>query len=168
MADHTAENLRRIMAEQGLMVKDVTKRTGLDRRTVLGILEGKSKPQPRTLHRLAKGLGVAHDEFFLDPTRLLYRRFDYQTNPVIDDVARAHPELFSDWTAADFDELHSRFGAGGPLTVEGAVSAVRQMNRKRELHHKLDLLLETSQAELIEALLETAYQKTVVLRPNSE
>lgn len=159
MADYTGDNLRRIMAEQGMLLREVIERTGLDRRTLTAILEGRQKAQPRTIHRLAVGLDVAEDEFFVDPALLLYRRFDNQTNPVVDDVVREEPELFSGWTAADFAELHSRFGTGGPLTPDGALEAVRKMNRKRELHEKLDVLLESSHAELIEALLEAAFQK---------
>ena len=53
-------------------------------------------------------------------------------------------------------------GAGGALTAEGALAAVRQMNRKRELHEKLDLLLESSHAEVAAGILNVLYEKVVV------
>ena len=73
----------------------------------------------------------------------------------------AHPEIFADWTESDYDELHSRVGTGGPLTAEGALAAARQMNARRELHDKLDVLLESSQAEVIAGIVELMHQKVV-------
>ena len=162
MSHHEHENLSRLLAAEGLSARQVAKRTGLDARTIRGILSGRSKPHAQTLHRLAEGLGVKIDEFFVDPAQLLYRRFDRQTNPMVSDVIETHRELFSGWTEADFDELHSRVGAGGALTAEGALAAVRQMNSKRELHDKLDLLLESSRADIAAGILNVLYEKVVV------
>jgi transcriptional regulator with XRE-family HTH domain len=164
MQNHAKENLQRIVAAAGFSIHQVARITGLDKRTISGILNGVKKPHARTLHRLAQGLGVSVDEFFLDPAQLLYRRFDRLTNPMVEEILSSHAELFSGWTAADFDELHSRVGAGGALTREGALSAVRLMNRKRELHGKLDVLLESSHAELTGGILEVLYEK-ITLSP---
>jgi transcriptional regulator with XRE-family HTH domain len=162
MSIHARENLLRLMAARGLTMSGVAGQTGLHVRTVRGILRGDKKPHARTLHRLAEGLGVPVDEFFVDPAQLLYRRFDRQTNPVVAEVIEDNKELFRGWTEADFDELHSRVGTGGALTAEGALAAARQMNRRRELHGKLDLLLESSQAEVAAAILNVLYEKVVV------
>ena len=159
MSDHARENLLRLMAAGGLSVRRVAEQTGLDERTIRGILGGGNKPHAQTLHRLADGLGVKVDEFFVDPAQLLYRRFDRHTNPVVAEVIETHGELFDGWTEADFDELHSRVGTGGALTVEGTLQAVRQMNHKRELHEKLDLLLESSHAEVAAGILDVLYEK---------
>ena len=93
---------------------------------------------------------------------LLYRRFDRRTNPLVDEVLQGYPHLFEGWGEADFDELHSRVGSGGPLTFEGALGAVHAMNRKRELHDKLDVLLETGQAKTIGGILDLIYEQVVV------
>ena len=162
MPDHTRENLLRLMAAEGLSVRCVAERTGLDERTLRGILNGGNKPHAQTLHRLADGLGVKVDEFFVDPAQLLYRRFDRHTNPVVAEVLETDGILFDGWTEADFEELHSRVGTGGPLTVEGALRAVRLMNQKRELHEKLDLILESSQAEVAAGVLNVLYEKVTV------
>ena len=164
MSIHARENLLRLMAARGLTLGGVAEQTGMDLRTVRGLLRGDKKPHAKTLHRLAEGLGVAVDEFFVDPAQLLYRRFDRQTNPLVADVIEDHKDLFHGWTETDFDELHSRVGTGGALTVEGALAAVQQMNRKRELHDKLDLLLESSQAEVAAGILNVLYEKVVVSR----
>ncbi len=163
MFEHASENLQRLMAERGWSISQVIEKTSLDERTIRGILAGTAKPHSQTLHRLAKGLGVAADEFFLDPSQLLYRHFDRhfdrQSNPLVEEVLQTHRELFDGWTEADFDELHSRVGSGGALSFEGALAAVAQMNRKRELHEKLDVLLESSQAETLAGIVEVLYRQ---------
>ncbi len=163
MSEHVAENLLRLMAEQGLSIRRVSESTGLDVRTIRAILAGTQRSHAQSLHRLAEGLGVPATELFLDPSQLLYRRFDRQTNPVIEEVINAHQELFVGWNDADFDELHSRVGTGGPLTAEGALAAVHAMNRKRRLHEKLDLLLESSQAEVIGGIVDVLHRQIVAL-----
>lgn len=161
MSEHAGQNLHRLMATEGLSIHQVAKKTGLDERTIRGILGGSNKPHAKSLHRLAEGLGVKVDEFFVDPAQLLYRRFDRQTNPMIEEVIQTNPQLFAGWTEADFDELHSRVGTGGPLTRQGACAAAKSMNRKRQLHEKLDLLLESSQAELVAGIIELAHAQVV-------
>jgi transcriptional regulator with XRE-family HTH domain len=161
MTQHVRENLRRLLTQLGWTIDEVAQRSGLDRRTVRGILEGTLRPQARTLHRLAQGMGVPSNELFLDPAQLLYRHFDRQTNPVVAEVVQDRPEVFVGWTEGDFDELHSRVGTGGPLTAEGTAAVAVEMNRNRGLHEKLALLLESSQADLIRAVVEAMYDKVV-------
>lgn len=157
----TGENLRRLMADSGLTTEQLSAGSQVDKRTINGILDGSKRPQPRTLKRLAKGLGVSTNEFFFEPTQLLYRHFDRATNPLIDEAVDTHPKIFADWTEAEFDELQSRFGTGGPLTAEGALTAAREMNGKRLLHEKLAVLLESSQSEVIAGIIELLYRKAV-------
>jgi transcriptional regulator with XRE-family HTH domain len=157
MANLPQENLRRLMTRLGLTIEQAAEQTGLDPRTIKKILDGSNRPHARTLHRLAEGLGVPADELFLDPVGLLYRNFDRQTNPVVAELLHDAPELFVGWTEGDFDELHSRFGTGGPLTPDGARTAVAAMNRNRRLHEKLSVLLESSHAELIGGIVELMY-----------
>ncbi len=158
------ENLRRVIARLNLSLAQAARQTGIDRRTLRGILDGSSQPRAQTLHRLAEGLGVSIDELFLEPAQLMYRRFDRQTNPVVDCVVADHPRLFEGWTDADFAELYSRFGAGGALTAEGVVASVEQMNRNRRVHDKLAVLLETSHGEMISDIVEAMYRSVVESR----
>ena len=162
MTGHEASNLRRLIARLGLTIEQVAERTGVDRRTIMGVADGSNRPHVRTINRLATGLGVPADEFFLDPNQLAYRQFDCQTNPIVEEALERHAELFAGWTEAEFDELHSRFGAGGALTLEGAVAVVRQMNDGRQIHEKLAMLLESGQAKLIRAIVELLYDQIVV------
>ena len=159
MSDY-AENLRRLMARLGITVGQVVERTGLDERTVKGILSGaNARPHARTLHQLASGLEVAVDELFQNPSLLAHRLFDRRTNPTVDELIAAEPDLFAGWSLAQFDELYSRFGLGGQLTAEGARAAVLAMNQRRELLAKAALLLESGQAELLSAIIELLHQR---------
>ena len=157
----TGDNLRRLMADRALTIGQLSQKSAVDRRTIKGILDGTKRPHLRTIGRLARGLEVASDEFFVDPAQLLYRRFDRDTNPVVEEVIEAHSKVFAGWTTLDFDELHSRMGTGGPLTAEGTLAAAREMNTKRELHEKLTVLMESSHAEVIAGIVELMYGKVV-------
>jgi transcriptional regulator with XRE-family HTH domain len=165
-SDHAA-NLRRLMAREGLTFSELVGRSGLNHRTLKGLLSGDRRPQPRTLHRLAASFNVPVEELFQDPALLRHRLFDRQTNPVVDEVVAGNPRLFHGWTQEEFDELYSRFGTGGALTREGTLSAVGAMNRRRELLQKATLLLETSEAELLESMIELLYRRTVIVSPFS-
>jgi transcriptional regulator with XRE-family HTH domain len=162
MTRHTAENLARIMADQGLSIQQVSQQCGVDRRTVQAILHGHQRAHARTLHRLAQGLGVSIDELFLDPARLVYRRFDRQTNPVVQELIESHPEQFLEWSEGDFAELASRVGTGGALTPEGALAAAQHINQKRELLNRFCLVLETDQRELLGSIVNLIYERVIV------
>jgi transcriptional regulator with XRE-family HTH domain len=157
-----ARNLRRLMARLGMTLEQVVDATGLHERTVKAILSGKNKPHARTLHRLATGLGVSTDELFQNPSLLTHRLFDRRTNPAVEGIVSSRPELFEGWTETDFEELYSRFGTGGALTTTSAAEIVMAMNRQREVHQKVALLLESSEAQLLSGLVDLLYQKIIV------
>jgi transcriptional regulator with XRE-family HTH domain len=160
-----ASNLRRLIARLGLTVDQAAARCQVDLRTVKAILAGDHQPQARTLHRLAMGLDVPVDELFQDPSLLLHRTFDRQTNPLVTQVVEEHPELFVGWNEADFDDLYSRFGEGGALTADGVVETATFMAFKRQVHQKLALLLESNEAELVSELINLMYQRALVQQP---
>ena len=166
-------NLQRLMARLDLTIEQVGERTGLDGRTVKSLLHGRNKPHPRTLHRLADGLGVATDELFQSPGLLAWKMngangdgFDRATNPAVDEVIAeiiaAEPQLFAEWNAAEFAELYSRFGAGGALTEDGTRQAVAALNLRRDVQRKVALLLETDQSDVLAGFIDLLYQKALV------
>lgn len=159
MQSYVRENLARLMASQGLSIDELSARSRLDKRTVQGILNGTHRPHAQTLHRLARGLQVQADELFLDPSRLIYRCFDRQTNPAVQEAIDSHPDLFADWSQSDFEELHSRMGTGGALNVDGAVNAAKRLNRKRELSEELAVLMESMHADLVANILDILYRQ---------
>jgi transcriptional regulator with XRE-family HTH domain len=155
-----AINIRRIMARDGLTLAQVVEQTGLDSRTIQSLLRGDEKrPHARTLHRLATGLGVDADELFQNSATLAHRLFDRESNPVVDEVVEQRAELFRDWTATDFDELYSRVGTGGALTRDGTVEIVATMNRNRDVHERVALLLESAEAEVLVGIVRVLYEK---------
>lgn len=157
MIEHA--NLRRLMARLDLTVDQVVERSGVDERTVKGILTGAAKPHARTLHRLAAGLGVPADEFFQSPSLLAHRAFDRQTNPVVDDVVQQNRELFRDWTQRDFDELYTRIGTGGAVTYERAVKAAEWMNLKRQTLHRAEMVLKAGESEILAAVVDLLFAR---------
>lgn len=162
-----AANLRRLMAREGLTLAELERRSRLNHRTLKRMLAGNRRPQSRTLHRLAASFNVPIEELFQDPALLRHRVFDRHTNPAVEEAVASHPQLFHGWTAGEFDELYSRFGAGGSLTAEGTLDAVRAMNRRREILAKVTLLLETSEAELLQSIVEQLHRRAVIVPPKS-
>lgn len=159
MSDVSA-NLRRIMVRDGLTLAQVIDRTGLDSRTVQSLLRADDKrPHARTLHRLAVGLGVTADELFQNPSTLAHRHFDRDANPAVEEVVEQRADLFREWTQAEFDELYSRVGTGGALTREGTLEVVATMNRNRDVHEKVALLLESGEAETLVGIVRLLYDK---------
>ena len=158
-----ANNLRRLIARDGLTIKRVAEKTGVDQRTIKGILAGEvRRPHARTLHFLAEGLGVSIDELFQNPSSLASRSFDRQTNPVVEDLIKERPDMFDGWTEADFDELYSHVGVGGALTAQGSLATASAINRKREIFEKVAILLESSEAELLAELVNVMHRRILV------
>jgi transcriptional regulator with XRE-family HTH domain len=154
-----ATNLRRLMARDGLTFDDVVQTSGLDERTVRGVVRGRNNPHARTLHKLAAGLGVAIDELFRPIGCWSPRRFDRATNALVESVAAAHPQQFKNWTEAEFDELYSRFGTGGQMTEAGVLAAAEAMNAKRDLWRQVGVILESGEAELLAEFIDILYRR---------
>lgn len=103
----TADNLRRLMAKMDLTLDDVVAATGVCERTVKQVLRGRSKPQARTLYRLAKGLGVSVDEFFWShvETHVVSRFTDEQIRLSIEQlIASERREVLAEIVAALCDQ----------------------------------------------------------------
>jgi transcriptional regulator with XRE-family HTH domain len=154
-----ATNLRRLMARDGLTFEEVVQASGLDERTVRGVVRGTLHSHARTLHKLAAGLGVSVDELFLPVGRSPARRFDRATNTLVQSVVAAHPDRFRNWSDADFDELYSRFGTGGQLTEAGVLAAADAANAKREVMRQVAVICETSEAKLLAEFVEMLYRR---------
>jgi len=161
--DPVSANLRRLLAERDWTIHEAAEAVGVDERTLKGLLGGRGgKPQSRTLHRLARGFEVPVEVFLLPPGGR--SAFDRATNPAVAEAIDREPHLFADWRVEDFDELCSRFGAGGALTIDGALDAAREMNRKREALEQVAVILESREADLMYALIETIAGRVIMPR----
>jgi transcriptional regulator with XRE-family HTH domain len=158
-AQTIATNVRRLMARDGLKYVDVVEATGLDERTVRGLVRGANNPHARTLHKFAQGLGIPIDELFQPVDVRARQAFDRATNPLVQGVVESNAELFSAWSPADFDELYSQFGHGGPLCEEGVVAAAEAINAKRSLLRKVSVILESSESELLADFVRLLYRR---------
>lgn len=158
-----AINLRRLMARHGLTFDDVVEATGLDERTLRALVRGTNHPHARTLHKLAHGLGVEIDELFRPPGRFAPHRFDRAANALVESVVARHAKTFENWTEAEFDELYSRFGTGGPLTEAGVLAAAEKTNARRELWRKISVILESGEEELLTQLIALLYRRATDL-----
>jgi transcriptional regulator with XRE-family HTH domain len=155
-----AENLRRLMAREGVTQAELGQRAGLNHQTVKQILAGRNiKPHARTLHKLARGLSVSSDELFRGVEPAGERTFDRQTNPVVDRVLSDHPELCAAWSVEDFDELYSHRGAGGELTYEGTLRMIERMNHARAIQRKASIVLQTEYGGVLSAFVELLYRQ---------
>ncbi|MEM6329098.1 MAG: helix-turn-helix transcriptional regulator [Planctomycetota bacterium] len=147
------------MAMRGMTYEEVVSCTGLDSRTIRGVVRGNQTPQARTLHRLADGFGVPADELFKTPDGLSPEAFDAATNPVVELVKQEHPDLFAGWSGPDFAQLSSRFGVGGALTAQGVVAAAAEINTTRATLRRAQVVLETPQAGLLTELIDLLYER---------
>lgn len=152
-----AWNLRRIMAQANLTFEDVVSVTELDERTIRGLVRGTTNPHARTLHKLARGLGVSMDDLFRPPGRNSPRQFDRATNTLVKAIVTHHQYAFAGWSEADFDELYSRFGTGGQLTENGVLAAAQAMNAKRDVWRQVNVILESGEAELLSQFVSVLY-----------
>lgn len=158
-AQTIATNVRRLMARDGLTFADVVDATGLDERTIRGLVRGASNPHARTLHKFVQGLGLEIDELFQPAGGRVRQTFDRATNPVVQGVVESNEELFDAWSEADFDELYSQFGAGGPLNEAGIVAAAEAINAKRALLRQVSVILESSESELLADFVKLLYRR---------
>jgi transcriptional regulator with XRE-family HTH domain len=158
-----AHNVRRLLAREGLTQAELAARAGIDVRTIKQIVAGGStRPHPRTLHKLAGGLGVGTDELIQPAEARTRCEFDRATNPLVDEVLANHAQLCCDWDAEDFAELYSHFGTGGALTYEGVQQVIAQIQRKRATLDRAALLLETDYAELLAEFIDLLHRKALV------
>jgi hypothetical protein len=101
---------------------------------------------------------VTVDELF-QPAAAPYQAFDRATNPVVESVVRDHADVFRNWSEAEFGELASQFGTGGPLSEAGVLAAAEAINAKHALLQQICVILESSKSELLSEFVRLLYQR---------
>jgi transcriptional regulator with XRE-family HTH domain len=147
------------MARDGLTFQEIVEATGLDERTLRGLVRGTNNPHARTLHKLAQGLDVPVDELFQASGMSPQRAFDEATNPAVENAVQVHAEIFHGWSDAEISELASQFGTGGPLTEAGVLAAAEAINAKRALLRQVSVILESGESELLSEFVKLLYQR---------
>jgi len=161
------ERIRQACLQRGWNQRELAARAGVSRTTLYQIERGGvSRPRPSTLKRIADALQVEIEEIAAEPflsvrgqqaSPSLRGRFDRSTNTSVDEVCEQSPELFSGWSAGEWEELYSTFGTGGQLTPQGVVQTAVHINRKREVMHRLNVLLETHLRDVAVSLVDSLY-----------
>jgi transcriptional regulator with XRE-family HTH domain len=164
--------LRRLRLQRGWNVEELARQAGVSRTTMYLLETGKTAmPRAKTLQQIAATLGVeveelapewasalsAHDDE-ASRSRSYDRAINKSLNGLVDRVFQASPQLFGDWSQADWDELYSTYGVRGALTEEGISAAAEQINRKRTICHQLQVVLETEHAETAARVIQALYQ----------
>ena len=73
--------------------------------------------------------------------RYLNQKINALTNPMVEEVAAAYPELFAGWTAAQWEELRSIRGVGGEMTTQTVIEEARKITENREVVQQFQELL---------------------------
>lgn len=162
-----AQRLNQLCLQKGWDKKRLAKAAGLSRTTLYHLERGSTRhPRRSTLQRLASALEVEVEELLAPPAggefrqriRSSCRTFNRNTNTAVATVCEENPELFSGWSAEEWDELYSTFGTGGRLTPGGVIDATTRINSKRETLQQLQILLDTHLRSVVVKLVDTLYQ----------
>lgn len=173
--DPLAARIRAECNRRGWSLGELAKRAGVSRTTLHHLERSRTgRPQIETLRKIAIALELPVETLLGDqppPPRdgniaasdssqrdAASRRFDAATNPVVADVMREQPHLFSGWTQSEVDELVSLFGTGGGLTPRGVELAAESINRRRETIFKLQVILETHLSKHAMETIDMLYQ----------
>jgi hypothetical protein len=81
------------------------------------------------------------------------------TQPELDAWMVCNPDRAKTLDAEEMDELLSLQGVGGPLTACGVEHFVGQVERRRELLHKVRTVAGTEFVDLLEKFVELLYEK---------
>ena len=162
-----SRNLAELLRRREMTPAALAARSGIDEAIVRALVRGEiTRPSLTTLDPLAAALEVDVAELLTagprSERRQESRAFDRRTNPVVAEVVAAHPQLFTGWCPADYDDLYSRFGVGGPLSFAGALECAAAINDRRALTAKVALLLETEHGPTLTATVDRLYDATVL------
>ncbi|MFQ5733519.1 MAG: helix-turn-helix domain-containing protein [Planctomycetaceae bacterium] len=170
-ARHLACRIQRACLRRGWDRGELAQRSGVSRTTLYQLLRGGvSQPRASTLKRIADALDIPVSDLVAGednpPGFDTASRFDRATNPCVNEVSEECAGLFAGWTAAEWDELYSSFGVGGPLTPEGVVQAAIDINRKSEVVQRLNVVLETHLRNVAVSLIDALFEQVNAAGPN--
>lgn len=161
-AAQLGRRLHTLMVARGLDPGELARQAGISRTTLYSLLQGRTaRPRASTVARLASVLGASPEylstgqpaaigtagpgavEWRDDSVPASLREFDRSANHVVTEFCESNPQLVSGWGEAEWDELYSEFGTGGPLTPAGIEQAAARINARRETLGMLRIILET-------------------------
>lgn len=174
-----ARKIARLVEERGWNQEDFHRITELNRQTVHQILQpdgnGSRKLRNATVGACARALGLTVSELRQQPLERLLPRMHAQGQSELDDTRRRlyeqatqpelatwlerNPERARQLTPEEIDELLSIQGVGGPLTASGVEFFVKQVERKRQLVQRVQVVASTEYLDLLEQFVAVLYEK---------
>jgi transcriptional regulator with XRE-family HTH domain len=171
-----ANKIARLVEERGWNQEEFSRIAQLNRQTVRQIFhDGTRQLRNATVSACAKALGLAVSDLKSIPLeRLLprvrqngqpggdeslHRLYELATQPELRAWIDRNPQRAERLDAAELDELLSLQGVGGPLTSFGVDHFVGQIERRRELLHKVRAVAGTEMVDLLEKLVDLLYEK---------
>lgn len=163
------QRIRSARLKKGWNQLELAAQAHVSRTTLYQLERGRiASPHVTTLHRLAKALAIPVSWLNADELPQEFQppsnsevdpalEFDRQTNPCVDLVSAQFPDLFAEFTRADWDELYSTFGTGGALTEEGVLETAQVIAGKRETLRRVSVLLETHLADPTKAMVDSLF-----------
>jgi transcriptional regulator with XRE-family HTH domain len=171
-----AYKIARLVDERGWNQEDFSRIAQLNRQTVHQIMNGgQRKLRNATISACATALGVPvsdlkslplerllarmHDRAPPNSDESLKRLYEQATQPELRAWIERNPERAGGLDEDELDELLSLQGVGGPLTSIGVEHFIAQLERRRQLVHKVKTIAGTELVELLEKLIELMYDK---------
>jgi len=171
--------IARLVRQRGWNQEECARIAGVSRLTVRGILQA----TPRRLHnatlaKFARALDLTVNDLCELPLETLLARphksgtddqqsepkkharaYEEATQPELLAWAQDHGQRAGKLSPAEWDELLSLQGTGGPLTADGVEKFVDLIERKRILQEKIAAIAGTEQIDLLEQFVELLYEK---------
>ena len=171
-----AFKIARLVDERGWNQEDFARIAKLNRQTVHLIMNGgPRKLRNATISACATALGVQvsdlkslplerllarlHDLAPPGSEESLQRLYEHATQPELRAWIDRNPDRARGLESDEMDELLSLQGVGGPLTKIGVEHFVAQLERRRQLIHKVKTIAGTELVEVLEKLVELMYDK---------
>jgi len=133
------KNLRRIRAERQITLRDLEEMSGVSKETISGIERGSRSPQPLTLGKLARALGVDIDDLLSETPRPKASApldlFDESSNEAqwrehVDTLPREDSEALQSNLLSRIDELTKgldRADLSDPVRIEASMRATEEL-----------------------------------------
>jgi hypothetical protein len=174
--DNLAHKIARLVEERGWNQEDFSRIANLNRQTVHQILyDGQRTLRNTTVSACARALGLTvndlknlplerllprmHDKAPVGSDENLARLYEVATQPELRAWIDRNAERAKQLDADEIDELLSLQGTGGPLTAFGVEHFVGQIERRRELRHKVNAIAGTEFLDVLEKIVDLMYEK---------
>lgn len=113
--------------------------------------------------KIAEILGFkSPDELFADEPEMVgpgrIHQSDLANSTGVDAVAEAMPDLFAEFTDADWEQIRTWAAKAGGLTEEGVIETARMLNHNRSIRWKVEAILASKHRRRLGWLINAIYR----------